>query len=617
MRFLSLVLVVLALCLTQLAKAEDIRVKKDEAIHFMRVIEDLQHLLSAAAGKLTTPEGVRQFRDLAEALRLHQRTLAGLRGQNQESFALLMVQADPWVNRNIGFADSENGGGSAFKKMFDMLDTHSDVAISASRQFQAPLINAAVRIENTSGLELASGGADPRGVVITGQDLEAAVAFAAIGLATFPGKIAAGNENAYYALPKVDSLIYLHTFLNNPEALAVLQKRARTSIHAAIALRVVSSRDFSKAMNQIPTTLIRQGEGYGSYYLVSDEQKFKTYVGFLMGAAGLAKEEAEGSIPPSQVMMPRSPVQKGKDKFEEKHGGLDGDDAEAMGIVINALLQNLGNVNEVAKDAPATIQEKAMALSVLSLTPLLEYLAKNPDNHLLKQLMSASPFSTRNLLSLGRVESGTSVMKRLKDAVFAERGTADVLQTIEGIFAQESLSQPGRRLELDVQHLDSLEVHYTVSFAVGVAVAALQALPAGLIQSVKRLDNPALAAYTVQQVRAALIFVARRQVILKGFLADLEATKPKALLTQQVRSAVAVAADVGNVLEALHFLENGFLANDGAAGLTKLFSNQVGAQQLNDLMTSLQYPAGLVLNGGDKDCVTGITNLGLTRKNPN
>ena len=620
MRFLFAVLFALSLC--HVGFGEDIKVSKADTQHFMGVVDYLQGALYSAGQKLNTPEGVREYRDLMRVLRLHQETVGGIRADLNSNFARFMWEANPWINRNLGFADGDEGS-SKFKAAWALLDTYSDVAIADSEKFRAQLKETSDSIMGASGLELVTAPPEPQAVTISDAELEAAVAFAALGVASYPVVISGANPEHTGALAMVDSTILFQNFLRKEKALAVLKRRAKFSIHAAVALSLIENKDFPKALDKVVTTLEQKQSSGGSrepYYVIREGQleKYKGFTALLHGASALAREEAEAALPPSKIMdLPAG--KKAVGTVVAKKGPLDEDEARVVSSIVNQMFEDLkglagaADVRDVNNSSFRGLRNDAYSLKMLLL-----YFAKNERNHLRRHFYNVNPWAMRNWMSLTEGASGTSTLDRLAAAINNLEPLDEILGGIHGTNIQESVPGAAPQDNRNVVNLATVgqqEILVTETYALGTVALGLQSMAANLVNLSKAKGlTGSYAHHVTTLIRNGISLLAARHERLKFVLAQYQAQQTAPFEIKEVRSAVALVENLGKVLGALTFLENGFVTIDAADGSAP-FTLQEGARTLYELVVRLQVPqltsAGTPAEGGF--CLGNLDGLGRTK----
>lgn len=610
MRFLFTVLTALALC--HFSFAEDVRVSKEDTQHFMGVVGYLQSALFST-DKLNTPEGVREYRDLMRVLRLHKQTVGGIRMEQTSAFAIFMWQANPWINRNLSFADGDyDGGKSTFKAAWDVLDAYSDKAISESAALRAVLQTASKAIENTSVLETVAEAPRPEEVVISDGELEAAVAFAALGLAAYPATIGSSDPERTGSLQMVDSLLFFSQFLKKDKAFAVLQHQAKKSIHAATALHLLQENEFKTALDRVVTTLEKKGRDT-QYFVVQagKMERFKAFAGMLSGVAMIAQEAAEKELPPTTVaILPGTKKSPGG----AKSGPFDDDEARVVASFVDMMFKDLQVLNTHRNPADENNpSQRGMKNNAYILNELLTYLAKNPDNHLRKHFYNINPWAMRNWMQMA--EKNPSTLKNLFDAVVKNESVTEWLRQIEGTNAQENMVSAPPQKTVDLSLVGEAERFHTQTFALGAVMLGIQSLSANLLNLTREGTLTwGYAQHVTKLVHKGIELLASREEHVNAIIRHFDLRQVKTHEAKEVRTAAALVANLSKVLEALTFLENGFEAIGVAAG-SGPFSLEQGVRYLYELVTALQFPhhSSSGGDGGHGFCLGDLDSLGQAR----
>lgn len=476
-----------------------VRLAKEEVGHFMAVVDTLQAQLAIASESLNTPMGVRDFREYAEVLRLHQAVLT----QEESQFARFLYETGWWVNRNLGLADGEE---NYFEAMFQVLQNHSDVEIAADRSLQGPLIAASRRIEGTMGLEVAHQKPEPIEVVLTPHELEAAVAMAALGVVTLPNGIAADKDNIIYQSGRVSTLDFFVRFLSNSEVAPVLRKRMITSLVATTAAGIVDNVQFGVAVTNLTAAIVAK-----------DLRRSHVYSSQILGIAGAQWLELSDEFPPSQRVSGNTNPSGGALEPRPAGSEITRSEAEkllpAMNIEIGQLRQlfqlvDLHDANSVSR--------RAFVESAFLLQQLLEHINQSDGNHLSLHFHRIDHFSYRNYVSMAR--GVDSVLKRLRNAIVMKDssevdrliGSIESINMLESVVMNMLEGEGGPELKGAIAQVDSNDQFLTEAWAVMFALVSPYAIVVPPKFSEPETFSPDDMVYRTETIRNLLVFLMGR-----------------------------------------------------------------------------------------------------------
>lgn len=591
--------------------ADEIKVKKEDVAHFMEAVAYLQSALMRT-NKLSGPEEVRAYRDLMNVLRRHQATVGNSRFENQTPFASAMWKANPWINRNLNFADVDfSSGASRFKAAWKALDENTDWAISQSETLRAPLLAAAKAIEATAGLESAPG--EQTDLVVSAADLETAVGYAALGLSSFPFVLQASEWRRPATAQRAAAMLFFFEFLQQEEPRRVLTTQARTSLQAATALALLTRHDYKRFVIQLGNLTEKKGGEFpfltfkeGSEALVS------SHLNYLSAEASVVRHEAERGLPPSG----KGTRIKGETTLGRVNSpGMPFTEAEArvLAAIVKQMFADLDAlaVNQKVgdRDNPS---RRALVNSASALHALFVFLRANPDNHLRRHFQNLEPWNMAKWMKAAQDGSPT-LLTKLVSSLFDEAGVKRVVREIEAIpVAESALIAPGNH-SVDLSRVDPLEGELTEKSALPLVAMSIQTLSANLVNRARAGQvSLAQAGQLTFLVHQAIALLAFRQTAFGKVAIEFSVSRMTDHETKEIFAAAALLANLSRVLEALTFLENGF-----AAAASGPFSVEEGARYLYELVTSFQFPPrGNDAGGAEAVCMDKLNGQGQMTRPP-